>query len=260
MKKIYLLYFLLLPLTAFAQADYHPFLTEGKRWNYEYEHVNLWENYHTTENVSYVIEGDMVIDGKTYKKLYYGTSDEQFSSLDDKVFHRALREEGKKVYMYDETAGDILLFDFGMQPGESYEISSPKVEQPVSLKLETLKQMTFHGREFTFMQYKWNWGTVPSIVESVGIENFGWDIIDVFIERPTSGIYDIKHFKSCYEDGECIFTEEDFYNTDDISNSTITSTDSNMADDAIYDLQGRQLNAVPEHGIYICNGKKVIGK
>ena len=241
-------------LESLPQDTYHPFLKEGKRWNYVHEHINMWEDERTTENVSFVIEGDMEIDGKTYKKMYHATSDEQFSSLDNKTFYAAVREEGKKVYIYDEYEGDILLFDFGMQPGESYELENLFV----SLELTSLRQMTFHGRELTVMQYKVGgdmgyFGFEP-IVESVGCTN-GWDILDQYMPVPPNGIIDHNIFQSCYEDGECIFTAEDFLGITTSIQSKSTAKGI-KPDGTIYDLQGRPLSVPPAKGLYIQNGRK----
>lgn len=251
MKKICLLCLVLLPLVAFAQDAYKPFLKEGKRWNYELEHVNVWEDMHTTENVSFIIEGDMEIGGKTYKKMYYATSDETFATLEDKTFYRALREEGRQVYMYDETLGDVLLFDFGMQPGESYVIGESSC-----LELTSSRQMTFHGRELTVMLYQLKEGAgSESIVESVGCRN-GWDILEEFTPVATDGIYDTKRFLSCYEDGGCIFTASDFQQiTTDIIQPRYSVEDKNQ-----YDLLGRPVTPHDKGTIYIQNGKKYVRK
>ena len=105
---------------------------------------------HTTENVSFIIEGDMEIGEKTYKKMYYATSDETFATLENKTFYRALREEGRQVYMYDETLGDVLLFDFGMQPGESYVIGESSCLESTSSRHTTRAPSTFRTARNTY--------------------------------------------------------------------------------------------------------------
>ena len=49
---------------------YHPFLKEGKTWNYQEYYHNLWDDEQWTKNVSYVINGTTEIDGKAYYKMY----------------------------------------------------------------------------------------------------------------------------------------------------------------------------------------------
>ena len=46
--------------------SYHPFLKEGKTWNYQEYYHNLWDDEQWTKDISYVINGTTEIDGKTY--------------------------------------------------------------------------------------------------------------------------------------------------------------------------------------------------
>ena len=67
---------------------------------------------------------------------------------------------------------------------------------------------------------------------------------------------------SVYEDGECIFTKDDF-NAQAIGTNGIETTRknaSNFIDDAIFDLQGRRLKTVPEKGVFIRGGRKIVSK
>ena len=47
------------------------------------------------------------------------------------------------------------------------------------------------------------------------------------------------------------------YEIEDLTGISTISTDKNV-DNRIFDLQGRELQSVPEHGIYIQNGKKYV--
>ena len=88
-----------------SKDDYRPFVEEGKVWTYHYQGFNGREF-----NVGRVIDGDTIIGGLTYKKIY------------DKIggqYQYALREEGKKIYIvhpHYETAS--LLYDFGKNAGD----------------------------------------------------------------------------------------------------------------------------------------------
>ena len=88
-----------------AQDGSHAFLKEDKVWTYHYQGFNGREF-----NVGRVIDGDTIIGGLTYKKIY------------DKIggqYQYALREEGKKIYIvhpHYETAS--LLYDFGKNAGD----------------------------------------------------------------------------------------------------------------------------------------------
>ena len=54
--------------------DYHPFVKEGKTWNYQEYYHNLWNDEQWTKDVSYVINGTKEIDGKTYYKMNWNSS------------------------------------------------------------------------------------------------------------------------------------------------------------------------------------------
>ena len=71
---------------------------------------------------------------------------------------------------------------------------------------------------------------------------------------------DHESFKACYEDGECIFTKEDFRKSGETTTvwSITTATTEDSPD--IYDLQGRRLSTTPQKGVYIINGKKKLVK
>ncbi len=91
---------------------YRPFVEEGKVWTYHYHGYNGREF-----NVDRVMDGDTIIGGQTYKKIY------------DKIggqYLYALREKGKKVYivsneaesLLDETGTESLLYDFSKDVGD----------------------------------------------------------------------------------------------------------------------------------------------
>ncbi len=88
-----------------TQDDYHPLIEEGKVWTYHYHSFNGREF-----NVDRIIDGDTIIGGLTYKKIY------------DKVggqYQYALREKGKKIYIvYPHHETTSLLYDFSKNAGD----------------------------------------------------------------------------------------------------------------------------------------------
>ena len=183
---------------------YHPFLKEGKTWNFEdryYDHENKEE---WTKSVSYVINGTTEIDGKTYYKMYR-------VSEEGSEYYCALREEDKKVWTYSSDDGEKLLYDFNMSAGDSY---MPVNEWNV-FHLTEVKPVRFNYSLLLNVQHfvvhrlleDWN---IP-VVEGVGCSK-GWELARVFWQYPTGDIINIENFVSCYEDGKCIFTVDDFEN------------------------------------------------
>ena len=191
-----------------SSNSYHPFLKEGKTWNYQEYYHNLWDDEQWTKDISYVINGTTEIDGKTYYKMYRTT--EEGSN-----YFCALREEDRKVWQYTAD-GDHLLYDFGMSVGDSY---MPSYE-PLHFLLTAIKPMRFHDNQLLNVLYydllREEGPTDPPchiasapIVEGVGCEG-GWNIMELYAPIPSNGILQGEDFLSCYEDGECIFTADDF--------------------------------------------------
>ena len=188
--------------------SYHPFLKEGKTWNYQEYYHNLWDDEQWTKDISYVINGTTEIDGKTYYKMYR-------TSEEGEKYYCALREEDRKVWQYTDN-GDHLLYDFGMSIGTSY---MPSYE-PLHFLLTAIKPMRFHDDQLLNVLYydllmeegptdpPSHFASAP-IVEGVGCEG-GWNIMELYAPIPPNGILQGENFLSCFEDGECIFTADDF--------------------------------------------------
>ena len=190
-----------------AHDAYRPFLKEGKTWNMQEYYQNLWTGEQWTKDVSYVINGTTEIEGKTYYKMYR-------ISEEGSKYLCALREENRKVWQYVDS-GDDLLYDFGMSVGDSYRPSY----QPFYFQLTAIKPMRFqYNQLLNVLHYDVSVPYDPTspiyvvtalIVEGVGCEK-GWNITELYAEQPTNGILHGEDFLSCYEDGECIFTADDF--------------------------------------------------
>ena len=188
---------------------YHPFLKEGKTWNYQEYYHNLWDDEQWTKDVSYVINGTTEIDGKTYYKMYR-------ISEEGSKYYCALREEDRKVWLYTSDDGDQLLYDFGMSVGDSYTPS----DESIRYQLTAIKPMRFQYYQLlNVLHYDVSEQYDPTepyeyigpeqIVEGVGCEK-GWNIMELYAIVPPNGILHGENFLSCYEDGKCIFTADDF--------------------------------------------------
>ena len=187
---------------------YHPFLKEGKTWNCQDYYKNYMDDVEWTKDVSYVINGTTEIDGKTYYKMYRVTEE-------GSEYYCALREENRKVWM-NRDEGDVLLYDFDMSVGDSYQPTS----EPLYYRLTAIKPVRFHYDQlFNVLYYdiweQWyysepaNYFASAHIVEGVGCK-VGWNITQLYEPQPTDGSISEHTLLSCYEDGKCIFTAEDF--------------------------------------------------
>ena len=199
-------------LTMSAQnglATYHPLLKEGKAWNYQEYYHNVWNDEEWSKDVSYVINGTTEMDGKTYYKMYR-------VSEEGTDYYCALREEDRKVWQYSSDDGDMLIYDFNMSVGDSY-VPIDHIFKLVAIKPVQVHDVVlnvYHYAEWIqyFPSYPELVDVIPRpIVEGVGCE-YGWELGRIFWEYPTNGIIHREDFISCYEDGVCIFTNEDFDN------------------------------------------------
>ena len=229
-----------------CDESYHLFLKEGKTWNYEDRYFDFETKEEWTKDVSYVINGTTEIDGKMYYKMYR-------VSEDGNEYYCALREQDRKVWAYSSDDGDELLYDFNMSVGDSYmpidewKIFTLTAITPIQVNEVLLKVFQYDVRIEYFPDFV---DVTPySIVEGVGCEE-GWSLVRLFWQYPKDGIVHKENFLSCYEDGQCIFTVEDF-------NRTGTSIQHSQVKDAnaegnstYYSLSGQRLPTL-KHGVYI---------
>ena len=188
---------------------YHPFLKQGKKWNCQEYYSNGWTGEQWTKDVTYVINGTTPIGGKTYYVMYR-ESEEGFEH------YCVLREEGRKVWIKPPYDSERLLYDFGMPVGERYMPN----EYEYNYQLTDIQTMRFQYDQLLKVFYydisehydvtaPANHIATAPIVEGVGCEK-GWNIMELYAPQPTNGIIQGENFLSCYEDGKCIFTADDF--------------------------------------------------
>ena len=252
---------------------YHPFVKEGKVWNcqvkgYESEKVDgVYAFYFQTAQYSLRINGDTIIDGITYKKIYKENeiidkilvqtdpadaiqSMEKNLHLEKNVttlYPEFMREEGKTVYgrWKDWSNQEFILYDFSVAEGEKLSNKFPLGE----VLINSISTITAHGQSFRCFHLGPNYGYEPLWVEGIGHPGGPFLSADAMMNDGKS--YTLL---SCYEDGTCIFTADDFK----LAN-TIKSIQSDVRHAfKIYDLQGRRLSKEPAHGVYIQNGRKRI--
>lgn len=230
---------------------YHPLLKEGKTWNYEQVCVNIWDDSSETEDVSYVVSGTIEIENKTYYKMYR-------VAKNGSRYYCALREEGRQVWVRNEGEAESLLYDFGMAVGDSY---MPLPYDGVNIQLADVKPVRFRNRVLDVLDY-YNEGFIDFTIHLHAIEGIGceagWDIREPFMPIPTNGIFIIENFKSCFEDGVCIFRNEDFSQIP--TGISCVQTAKRFLPSGMYNLQGQRLSEKPKHGIFIRGGRKYLVK
>jgi len=107
MKKLFIILSIyLLPMALPAQLPYHPFPANTGTWTYRY-----YDDFHNPTSLlsSFSMLGDTVISGMNYKKILSGSA-----------YIGALRESGKFIYYYPDTASqEYVLYNFNLNSGDT---------------------------------------------------------------------------------------------------------------------------------------------
>ena len=200
-----------------TDEGYHKMAIEGKRWNYI--HYYLDEDGEHYVPYSYVVKGDTIIGRTTYKKLWYqDEATERFECL--------LLEKGRSIYkVLNNTARSF--FDFGRNDfgrvftwkaennsGNTnsmvYSVDTIEVNNRQFRRYTLLQKYSEEGEVLTTIEYGGE-GVWHNIwVEGVGSASSGIEDQQPYGEPPVMTTSDFTYFVSCYEDGECIFTADDF--------------------------------------------------
>lgn len=240
MRKVLTIMFLL--LVSFAEAqEYRPMLTDGKEWHC-FRRVALsdvdWDpNGEWTYTIKVV--GDSVINGVAYKKMCREYT-QDVPSGERRCTYFAAIEKDRKVYSYHEE-GDVLYLDFSLHEGDcvsSYPEFVVTEEETFEAKNRTYRRLVLNG-------YVW--------VEGIGSRNAFEIIPEMGIELAPPYILE-DYMVECYDNGELIFTQDDFYNTT-TGIESVTTDDPKSTD--VYSVSGVKISK-PEKGMYIQNKRKYI--
>ena len=193
MKKIILLMSLLLmTISAAAYENRRPMLVQGKTWWYICHHVDYAENSESAWEVSYRLQGDTVIEGRQYMKMY---REDRFG----RKYHGALREdEDGRVWQYDYEGDkkDFMLCDYTCL---HYPGSWPEVGDVVDVV-----------KVFGKLLHRHSWNGMLG-VEGVGMEGKGLVhyLFEPVLDPNPNGSYEEEKFAFVQGDG-VYFTAADF--------------------------------------------------
>ena len=133
--------------------DYKPLVIQGNSWS----EVNwswgwAWTNY-------YFLEGDTTIDDMLYTKVYLSPD----STLQNDVeYYCGIREDiiNKEVYcFFDSNMGEILLYRFGMDIGDSAMVTSMACESiyMIVTDTDTITDLMGNERQRMLMDHWFDW-------------------------------------------------------------------------------------------------------
>lgn len=189
MKNIMLLTIMLFFSTAniFCQEAYKSLLTKGKIWEVVTTNTNPTD---CEDRVSYItLYGDTIVGGHACKILLH-TNDEY-------TWKSVLMEDNKTIYHYDESAKMFLpLMDFNLHEGDKVgDWGCILWEDYVEVNNISHRRLAIGYEDKAPLAY---W------VEGIGASKDYW--ITLFDKH----IGEYSYMTECMENGECIFTQEDF--------------------------------------------------
>ena len=128
------------------------------------------------------------------------------------------------------------------------------------LNVETINVCGIERRKLTLWRNR-------SVALGYWVEGIGANTNDFYITlsnpfiSTSTGTY-WSGIVKCFQDGECIFTADDFLtSTDGIKDVEVSEKDATLSEDApLYDLSGRKVTGRPRSGIYIKGGRKFLVK
>lgn len=220
MKKILsLLILTLLPMLASAQtAPERRMLEQGKVWAYTYHHFEAREtptadsSYydHSTWLSYYQLEGDTVIDGRTYMKLY------RWDDHDRKhKYFGAFREDDEgKVFMYnlEDKKQDDLVLDFSLHYNRGYFPDVVRTAETIKVGDQLFRRYRYQDVSPDGRQYM-----LPYIaIEGIGFIERGL-IFDPYAPEPDC-ICDYESLTYVYDD-HFRFSASDFHAPKEIERS-----------------------------------------
>ena len=270
MRRILLFALLLLPLGVCAQDTsvltdnpsgvYDHFFSEGKKW--VYDEIVRGPFGRQDHECSIEIQGDTIIDGDSYWKGYYSDG-----YRDTTYLYQFYREDNGCVY-YRNADEDKTCKSYCFRMGiEDVNVLYQEQTGKNNLIVKNIDWVELN--DYKFKRWEFYYAEAPENVDHVWVYGIGgetYGIQDPHYNLPRADTGDeirfIISFKSCYENGECIFTSSDFYkNTTGIHKLEKTSS----AQTSLYDLSGRKLPSLQvggrlHKGVYIQGGKKFVVK
>jgi hypothetical protein len=271
MKNVLLIIALALFGFRAAAQQYRPFVEEGKTWRVASISPRNDDLTYPVDHEYYFMKGDTIVAGKTWKKVYH-TSSSKFDFL--------VREENKRVYYAPYPGREELMYDFNVAVGdtvayrdirefyngdatEDYEKYCRNWDSIAVETIDEVKDKAGHAYRCYGLYRKWtyNYHDPEDYNKEVQVGE-AWDTWVECLGNPFNPFkHDISNptwilgsWTNVLE--ECSVGDEILYHRD---LNSITAPKLDATDKApIYDLSGRRLQAIPQRGVYIVNGKKYI--
>lgn len=244
MTRIYLVIVAIFCLNLFptymSSSNKSQLLSDGKSWLCIQEETLIGENKEVIDTTYYEISvcGDTLVNGFLCKRLLC-------SYVEDKAIDRyfiAYEKDGQ-VFDYDEDLNKfLLLMDFNARKGDRLTVydETGDVIDDSWIEIEKEDSVIVNGEQrlrLTFDGGCW--------VEGIGSYTDSWL---TYYPKPTCGCVSI-HVVACYENGQCVFTQDDFFENQSGSVYSIELEDNVKVE--YYDLQGVRVPNPQNGHLYI---------
>ncbi len=160
-------------------------------------------------------------------------------------------EEGRKVYVVNSDEIPEVLLDFGLQERDIIDnlecvISvGSKENQGYSYRTITIDTAADCSSYFAGDTEPWNY----YLIEGIGVSKDQYLRDHHFLNEPNTFSYLLR----CWKNGNLVYQAPGYDESTGIIEVRTTKTGS-----AIYDLQGRRLNILPQKGMYISDNRKIV--
>lgn len=244
------------------------FLTEGKRWNYQFINVKNLYDEEVVSDFYYEIKGDTLLNSMNCKKLYF------FDSIQGGKYVGAIYESLGRYYFVEDGHDDARRIYYSTNESDLMEVTDNNDKQWIQCKSDTVYVKGIFLRRHKYQIHDTDlqdsYG-LTTMIEGIGtmygpVIFFDKDFYEMTVIVGGNNHNSIR-FISCTLNGETIFTLADFNDKSTEGTVGIRSIENERLPNAkrngcLYDLQGRKVvqSAGLKAGIYIINGKKVVIK
>ena len=249
---------------AAEESGYVPMLKEGRVW--------VWNAVDLSRQrddipVYFTVTGQEEVSGMNYYRI------RQTSELKELNGHEhLLREENRMVvyHLSDDVvfSNDVPLYDFYAMQGHEFQVYEVDADDRFIYELDPFNKMEIRAEEEISADGKaWRKIELAGGYErdrnAVWVEGIGAPYADQMLtlfgsDNRANGIY-VHSFRECIDNGETIFTMSDFGETLSVD-ALPSETEAIQRDAPIYDMLGRRVTSMARGGIYVRDGRKLVGK
>ena len=155
------------------------FVEEGNQWSMvNYTFAGIFSS-------TYRIEGDTIINGINYKKMWYTNQD---PSIADWTLEKYIREDStQKVYQLNASNEERIIYDFGLSVGDTIVSNVSPEQNSIVTALDSieLNDATKRKRLTITSLYCADWNIEEFWIEGIGGRNYAFYYVDVFCQTDT---------------------------------------------------------------------------